>query len=75
MSDTRELCDLADVEIPAEPAVIPEGESVPEKLRILATWLLEDSDLPDDEATDFVAALNHAIERLDAQESVGEGLA
>ena len=34
-------------------------------LRVLATWLVEDSDLPEDEARDFADALDAAIKQLE----------
>ena len=36
-----------------------------EELRLLATWLVEDSDLPATEAADFAVALDWAIEELE----------
>jgi len=38
-----------------------------EELRLLATWLVEDSDLPATEAADFAVALDWAIEQLEGE--------
>lgn len=45
---------------------VPAGESVADKLRLLQSWLIEDSDLPEAEAEDFVKALDAALEALEA---------
>ncbi len=37
-----------------------------DSLRVLATWLVEDSDLPEDEAREFAAALDAALAELEA---------
>ena len=36
-----------------------------DELRLLATWLVEDSDLPATEAADFAVALDWAIKELE----------
>ena len=41
------------------------GLSKLEELRLLATWLVEDSDLPATEAADYALALDWAIEELE----------
>ena len=48
------------------PDEIPEGESVAEKLRLLQSWLIEDSDLPEAEVEDFTRALDAALEALES---------
>lgn len=63
--------ELADMDREREPRPgeddIPSGESVVEKLRLLQTWLIEDSDLPEVEAEDFNQALEAALEALESR--------
>jgi hypothetical protein len=41
-------------------------ETPADKLRMLATWLVEDSDLPEDEARDFAEAIDAVLAEVGA---------
>lgn len=73
MADPRELCALAD--LPAIEVEDPDGFEWPEdqashveRLSAISTWLVEQSDLPEDEARAYAAEIDRAAERLDKLE-------
>lgn len=47
----------------------PEGYGLSDKLRMIASWLAEDADLPAGEGEAYADAITEAAERIDRMES------